>query len=92
VVLINGSMISCVTFANRRITTSPPRSIMPPIGGFSCTKVSRPRAPSTRQRRSYRPRARTLARQLVCPAPTETASYSTAPLTRAGFLAQYADS
>jgi hypothetical protein len=33
-----------------------------------------------------------LAREPVCPAPTDTTSHLTAPFTRAGFLAQHADS
>lgn len=36
-------------FSSIRITTSPPRSIMPKIGGFSFSSVPRPRTPLRRQ-------------------------------------------
>src|SRR6266545_6367455 len=55
VALMNGAMVACWTLASIVMATSPPRCIMPKIGGFSLAKVPRPRAPLRRFRRPSRP-------------------------------------
>ena len=50
-----GSMVRCWTLGNIRITTRPPRWIMPKTGGFSFSRVPRPRAPLSLRRRPARP-------------------------------------
>ena len=45
---MSGWMVACWT--SIRITTWPPRSIMPKIGGFSFSRVPRPRPPFTPRR------------------------------------------
>src|SRR3954453_23183901 len=65
-----GWMVACWTLASIRITTWPPRSIMPKIGGFSFSKVPRPRPPFSLLRRPSRPLARTASGLPLCPATT----------------------
>src|ERR687897_693291 len=48
-------MVACWTLASIRITTWPPRSILPKIGGFSFSRVPRPRLPFNRLRRPFGP-------------------------------------
>src|SRR4051794_17801629 len=60
--------VACWTLASIRITTWPPRSIMPKIGGFSFSKVPRP--PFSLLRRPSRPLARTASGLPLCPATT----------------------
>src|SRR4051794_20989893 len=55
-------------FGSLRITTWPPRSIMPKIGGFSFSRVPRP--PFNLLRRPSRPLARTASGLPLCPATT----------------------
>src|SRR4051812_10655492 len=43
--LNSGPIVTCLTFASIRITTSPPRCNIPKIGGFSLANVPRPRPP-----------------------------------------------
>ena len=45
---IRGSIVTCWTFSNIRITTVPARWIMPKMGGFSLASVPRPRSPFKR--------------------------------------------
>src|SRR3954453_21460502 len=52
---IKGPIVTCLTFSNIRITTSPPRGNIPKIGGFSLASVPRPRPPFRRRRRPARP-------------------------------------
>ena len=52
---ISGLIVTCWTFSNLPMTTSPPRSIMPKIGGFSVARLPRPRLPLSRHRRPERP-------------------------------------
>ena len=65
-----GWMVACRTLASIRMTTWPPRSIMPKIGGFSFSKVPRPRPPFNLLRRLCRPLARTASGLPLCPATT----------------------
>jgi hypothetical protein len=65
-----GWMVACWTLASIRITTWPPRSIMPKIGGFSFSRVPRPRPPFNLLRRPSRPLARTASGLPLCPATT----------------------
>src|SRR5262250_2147230 len=52
---ISGLIVRCWTFSSIRMTTSPPRWIIPKIGGFSVASVPRPRLPLSRLRRPHRP-------------------------------------
>src|SRR5262245_1067160 len=52
---ISGAIVTCRTSSNIRITTAPPRWIMPKMGGFSLARVPRPRSPFSRRRRGGRP-------------------------------------
>src|SRR3954467_15751594 len=63
-----GWRVACWTLASIRITTWPPRSIMPKIGGFSFSRVPRP--PFSLLRRPSRPLARTASGLPLCPAIT----------------------
>src|SRR4051794_13936234 len=63
---IIGWMVACWTFASIRITTWPPRSIMPKIGCFSFSWV--PRLPFNLLRRLCRPLARPASGLPLCPA------------------------
>src|SRR3954462_472656 len=63
-----GWRVFCWTLASIRITTWPPRSIMPKIGGFSFSRVPRP--PFNLLRRPSRPLARTASGLPLCPATT----------------------
>ena len=51
---INGWIVTCFTFSSSRITTCPPRWIIPKTGGFSFSLVPRPRAPLNRFLRPLR--------------------------------------
>jgi hypothetical protein len=51
---ISGRIVACRTFSSIRTTTAPPRWIIPKIGGFSFSKVPRPRAPFRQRRRPRR--------------------------------------
>src|SRR2546428_5050437 len=55
VALISGLIVRCWTLSSVRITPSPPRWIIPKIGGFSVASVPRPRFPLSRLRRPCRP-------------------------------------
>ena len=48
-------MVACWTLSSIRTTTAPPRWIIPKMGGFSVSRVPRPRAPFSRRRRPRRP-------------------------------------
>src|SRR5215470_9429088 len=61
---ISGLIVTCWTLSSIRITTSPPRCIIPKIGGFSVASVPRPRLPLSRLRRPRRPFLRP---PLACP-------------------------
>src|SRR6266446_740609 len=52
---IRGLIVRCWTLSSIRITPSPPRWIIPKIGGFSVASVPRPGFPLRRLRRPRRP-------------------------------------
>jgi hypothetical protein len=51
----SGLIVACLTFASICATTSPPRWMIPRIGGFSFSSVPRLRAAFSRLRRPARP-------------------------------------
>jgi hypothetical protein len=53
--LTSGPIVTCLTSASMRMTTSPVRWIIPKTGGFSFANVPRPGAPFSRRRRPGRP-------------------------------------
>src|SRR5262245_59905032 len=57
---MSGLIVTCWTLANIRMTTSPPRWIIPKTGGFSVASVPRPRLPLSLVRRPCRPFLRPL--------------------------------
>src|SRR6187431_1913526 len=50
-----GWIVTCWTLGSKWSTTSPPRWISPRIGGFSFSRVPRPRSPFSRRLRPWRP-------------------------------------
>src|SRR5258707_3381836 len=68
-------MVCCWPMSSSLITTSPPRWIMPKMGGFSFWSVPRPGAPLS-----------TASGCPLCPATPYTSSHSTSPLNCTGFF------
>ncbi len=53
--VMTGFIVRCLTSGNILMTTSPPRSLISRMGGFSFSSVPRPASPCKRRRRPGRP-------------------------------------